>query len=70
MSGDCPVYNDIYERFGNLDDDSELVEFFKEVLERRDLVDKMEEEEARAVGDTADVLPASDPEASQSSNTH
>jgi hypothetical protein len=83
VSGDCPVYNDIHEKYDNLEDDSELVEFFREVLERRDLVDRMEEdeeeeeedekeeeEEALAVGDTADVLPASDLEASQSSNTH
>jgi hypothetical protein len=59
VSGDCPVYSDIHERYENLNDFTELVGFFKEVLERRDLVDKLEEEEeALAVGNTADVSPA------------
>jgi hypothetical protein len=45
VSGDCPVYGDIKEKFINLEDDNELVAFFREVLERRDLIDEINKEE-------------------------
>jgi hypothetical protein len=45
MSGKCPAYNDIFEKYDNLDDDGNLVNYFKDVLERRELMDKLEEEE-------------------------
>jgi hypothetical protein len=62
ISGKCPVYSDIKGKYAKLERDSDLVDFFREVLERRDLVDEMEEEEeALAVGDTADVQLARDP---------
>jgi hypothetical protein len=42
-SGKCPVYSDIRDNYGELNDDEEMVCFLREVLERRDLVDMMEE---------------------------
>ena len=41
LSGKCDVYGEIRGRYGNLDNDNELVKFFSEVLARRD---KLEEE--------------------------
>jgi hypothetical protein len=46
-SGECPAYSDILERYTNLDDDKELVEYFQEVLMRRDKIDSINEEERR-----------------------
>jgi hypothetical protein len=42
LSGSCPVYGDIRARFGDLQEDGDLVNFFGEVLERRE---ELEEEE-------------------------
>ena len=32
----CPIYKDIRKKFDSLDNDENLVAFFKEVLQRRD----------------------------------
>ena len=42
LSGTCAVYGDIRARYGELREDSDLVTFFGEVLERRE---ELEEEE-------------------------
>ena len=41
----CPVYNDISSMFNNLNDDQQLVEFYREVLERREMLERLEREE-------------------------
>jgi hypothetical protein len=45
LAGKCPVYSDINERYGALDNDHQLVSFFQEILERRDMIDLVDEEE-------------------------
>ena len=40
-SGKCKVFGDIKERFGDLHDDENLVQFFQEVLTRRDEIDNV-----------------------------
>ena len=42
-SGKCPVYGDIRERYTDLKNDDDLVHFFQEVLDRREMLDKEEE---------------------------
>ena len=49
MSGTCKVYGDLSQHFGDLNEDKNLVTFFKAVLDRRDL---LEEEEQFGVLDT------------------
>ena len=44
-SGNCPVYSDIREKYTSLEDDQDLVSYFQEVLDRRDLLDRLEDEE-------------------------
>ena len=44
-SYDCPVYSDIRADFTNFDKDEDLVSYFNEVLERRDMIDSMEKDE-------------------------
>ena len=44
-SRDCPVYNDLREKYSDLDNDEDLVSYFQEVLERRDAIDQLEEDE-------------------------
>ena len=39
-SGKCPIFGDLKSQFGDLSDDSNLVQFFREVLERRDQLDQ------------------------------
>ena len=39
MLGRCPMYQDIREKYSDLSDDSDLVKFFNEVLERRSELD-------------------------------
>ena len=41
----CKIYDDIRDKYGNMDNDDELVQFFRELLERRDNV--RDEEEKR-----------------------
>ena len=47
-SGSCPIYDDIWEKRGDLENNDDLVKFFSAVLERRDLLDRLEEEERDA----------------------
>ena len=35
----CPMYADIRAKYSNLDNDDVLVQFFRDVLERRDVID-------------------------------
>ena len=39
MSGTCPIYRDITEKYTDLSKDDELVCMFREILARRDAVD-------------------------------
>ena len=40
MSGQCKVYGDLTEKYSDLTDENSLVQFFKEVLARREELDK------------------------------
>ena len=53
------MYGDLNEEFGDLREDNNLVNFFKAVLDRRDLLE--EEEMSRSVSDTlgASSVPGS-----------
>ena len=42
MSGLCEVYGDLTHKFNDLTDDDALVQFFQEVLARREELDKLE----------------------------
>jgi hypothetical protein len=56
LSGDCPVYGDIRDRYENMADDHQLVAFFTDVLARRDQLEREEgeeEERAEAAGQSA-----------------
>ena len=44
----CKLYQDIREKYDNLDDDEKLVSFFMEVLKRRDALEEKEKEEDRS----------------------
>ena len=44
---DCPKYDDIRKKYGDLTDDDSLVQFYREVLERRDKVREEEENEEK-----------------------
>ena len=37
--GNCPIYDDIREKYDDLEDDKNLVSFFREVLWRRNALD-------------------------------
>jgi hypothetical protein len=50
LAGDCPVYGDIRESYPDLESDNHLVNFFTEVLARRERLE--EEERGLAVGHT------------------
>ena len=39
LSGNCEVYGEIRKKYGNIDDDKTMVEFFNEVLAMRDLLE-------------------------------
>ena len=39
---ECPIYEDIRVQYGDLHDDTQLAHFFTKVLERRELVDSVE----------------------------
>ena len=47
-TGACPVYEDIWETKGDVRNDDDLLEFFSAVLERRGLLDRLEEQERDA----------------------
>lgn len=36
VSGECSIYSDLRDQFGDLSEDRNLVQFFKAVLDRRD----------------------------------
>ena len=40
-SGQCKVYGDLCENFSDLTDDESLIQFFTEVLARRDMLEKL-----------------------------
>ena len=40
MSGKCKFYKDIREKYDNFSSDEDLVNYFREVLDRRDEMDK------------------------------
>ena len=48
--GNCPIYDDIREKYDDLEDDKNLVSFFREVLWRRNALDVL-----LADGDPADL---------------
>ena len=59
----CQVYSDISARYADLEEeDSQLVTFLREVLQRRDLLERLEREELEAPlaveEETADVMQA------------
>ena len=47
-TGACPIYEDIWRTKGDVKNDDDLLQFFSAVLERRDLLDKLEEQERDA----------------------
>ena len=44
ITDSCPLYKDIREQFSSLEDDDQLVEFFEQILKRRELSDEQEQE--------------------------
>ena len=55
---ECPIYEDIRMQYEDLKDDMQLAHFFTKVLERRDLVDNVEngeEEKSNMVATATDV---------------
>ena len=44
-SNQCPIYSDIRQKYSDFSRDEDLVSYFDEVLERRDLIDSMERDE-------------------------
>jgi hypothetical protein len=44
-AGKCPIYDDIREKYISFENDEDLVSYFKEILDRRDLLDRLEAEE-------------------------
>ena len=57
-SGKCTVFGDLKERFGDLHDDENLVQFFQEVLARRDKIDKQKETHDGGVNTIVGANPA------------
>ena len=53
LSGECRVYGEIRQSFGNLDNEDNLVMFFSRVLEERARLEEEEEESPSGGGDTA-----------------
>ena len=47
-AGACPIYTDIWETKGDVKNDDDLLKFFSAVLERRGLLDRLEEQEREA----------------------
>ena len=44
ISGNCEIYGDIRAKYVNLDNDVDLVNFFNEVLAKRDKIEEKEKE--------------------------
>ena len=57
-SGRCTVFGDLKERFGDLHDDENLVQFFHEVLARRDEIDRQKETHDGGVNTIVGANPA------------
>ena len=49
----CKKYEDIREKYGDIEDDNSLVSFFREVLERREKVREEEQKEKKRRKDRA-----------------
>ena len=47
LSGNCEVYGEIMNNYSNLNDDKQLVDFFNEVLARRDELEGEEKSKSR-----------------------
>ena len=58
VSGQCDVYGDLKSKFGDLQEDKNLVKYFQAVLDRRD---SLEEEDRRQQSSTAAVGARSNP---------
>ena len=56
-SGNCEVYGDLNNQFGDLSEDQNLVDFFRAVLDRRE---DLEEEDRKQQSSTADVIARPD----------
>ena len=54
----CTVFGDLKERFGDLHDDENLVQFFHEVLARRDEIDRQKETHDGGVNTIVGANPA------------
>ena len=56
LEGSCTVYGDIRERYGDLEDDDDLVDFFNEILARREELDArgLEEQALEVEPNTSD----------------
>ena len=57
-SGLCPVYGDIRRKYGELKDDWELLQFFREVLAKRE---ELEEEGGEEVQEEEDTMADTEP---------
>ena len=44
-SQNCPVYSDIWDKYSDFKNDEDLVSYFNEVLERRDKINTLEQDE-------------------------
>ena len=51
MSGQCTVYGDLTEKYSDLTDIESLIQFFNDVLERRDILDKEDKQNPVGGGD-------------------
>ena len=43
IGGNCSIFSDNRHKYGSLENDAELVNFFQEILERREELDEAEE---------------------------
>ena len=51
MSGQCTVYGDLTQKYSDLTDIESLIQFFNDVLERRDILDKEDKQNPVGGGD-------------------
>ena len=54
-AGTCKVYGDLRRKYGDMEDDGDLVIFFNEVLERREEIDARELDDQDLEVDLADT---------------
>ena len=50
LTDSCPLYRDIREQYSSLEDDDQLVDFFQQMLQRRDQLDEQEQERRSRIG--------------------